>query len=80
MPKHRASKRNSGDDQAAAPAVAGAPGAIEATNTAAWNAGDPDAETAKLAYSYWEARGRTGGSASEDWFRAKQELNARQRL
>lgn len=29
---------------------------------------------AKLAYSYWEARGGKGGSPWEDWFRAEQEL------
>src|SRR5690349_2564069 len=32
---------------------------------------------ARLAYSYWEARGFTGGSAEEDWLRAEQELRAR---
>jgi Protein of unknown function (DUF2934) len=26
---------------------------------------------AKLAYSYWEARGRKGGSPEEDWLRAE---------
>src|SRR5215471_10076269 len=35
------------------------------------------AEIARLAYSYWEARGRHGGSAWEDWFRAEKELHAR---
>jgi hypothetical protein len=34
-------------------------------------------EIARLAYSYWEARGRRGGSALEDWLRAERELNAR---
>jgi hypothetical protein len=29
---------------------------------------------ARLAYSYWEARGRPDGSAEEDWFRAEDEL------
>jgi hypothetical protein len=33
-------------------------------------------EIARLAYSYWEARGRQGGSAVEDWFRAESELQA----
>jgi len=32
------------------------------------------AEIARLAYSYWEARGGHGGSAWEDWFRAEREL------
>ena len=31
---------------------------------------------ADLAYSYWEERGRQGGSAEEDWLRAEQELRA----
>jgi hypothetical protein len=29
---------------------------------------------ARLAYSYWEARGFVGGSAEEDWLRAEQEI------
>jgi hypothetical protein len=29
---------------------------------------------AALAYSYWEARGSSGGSAEEDWIRAEQAL------
>ena len=31
-------------------------------------------EVARLAYSYWEARGCQGGSPEEDWFRAEQLL------
>jgi hypothetical protein len=31
---------------------------------------------ARLAYSYWEARGYQGGSPEEDWLRAEQELRA----
>jgi hypothetical protein len=31
-------------------------------------------EIARLAYSYWEARGRHRGSALEDWLRAEREL------
>jgi hypothetical protein len=34
---------------------------------------DP-AEVARLAYSYWEARGCQGGSPEEDWLRAEDEL------
>ena len=34
-------------------------------------------EIARLAYSYWEARGRQGGSAETDWLRAEQELARR---
>jgi DUF2934 family protein len=29
---------------------------------------------ARLAYSYWEARGRQDGSSEQDWFRAESEL------
>jgi len=32
---------------------------------------------ARLAYSYWEARGRPNGSPEEDWFRAEEELRRR---
>lgn len=31
-------------------------------------------EIARLAYSYWEARGNQGDSPWEDWFRAEEEL------
>src|SRR5947209_4468527 len=31
-------------------------------------------EIAKLAYTYWEARGYQGGCPEEDWLRAEQEL------
>lgn len=31
-------------------------------------------EIAKLAYSYWVARGYKGGSPEEDWLRAEREL------
>jgi hypothetical protein len=32
---------------------------------------------ARLAFSYWEARGCQGGSPEEDWLRAEQELRAK---
>jgi hypothetical protein len=31
-------------------------------------------EIARLAYSYWEARGYAGGSSEEDWLRSEREL------
>src|SRR6266498_4604408 len=34
---------------------------------------------AKLAYHYWEARGRQGGSPLEDWLRAEREIRNRPR-
>jgi hypothetical protein len=33
-------------------------------------------EIARLAYSYWEARGRRDGSPLEDWFRAERVLTS----
>jgi hypothetical protein len=33
---------------------------------------------ARLAYSYWEARGFVGGSAEEDWLRAEKEIRTGQ--
>ena len=39
-----------------------------------------EAEIARLAYSYWEARGGKGGSPWEDWFRAEQELLRKKEL
>ena len=37
-------------------------------------------EIARLAYSYWEARGGREGSALEDWLRAERELSRRREL
>ncbi len=34
-------------------------------------------QIALLAYSYWEERGRQGGSPEEDWLRAEREFRAR---
>ncbi|MDQ6699782.1 MAG: DUF2934 domain-containing protein [Acidobacteriota bacterium] len=50
---------------------------IEATTAAVLY--DRDA-IARLAYSYWEARGYQGGSQTEDWLRAEKEFAARQTL
>jgi len=36
---------------------------------------DPREAIAKLAYSYWEARGYQGGDAVEDWVRAEREYS-----
>ena len=33
-------------------------------------------EIARLAYSYWEARGYQGGSPEEDWYRAEREIRS----
>jgi hypothetical protein len=37
----------------------------------------PHEEIAKLAYSYWIARGHSHGGAEEDWLRAERELRQR---
>ncbi|HJT86352.1 MAG TPA: DUF2934 domain-containing protein [Bryobacteraceae bacterium] len=34
-------------------------------------------EVARLAYSYWQARGCPDGSPEEDWYRAEAELRER---
>lgn len=39
-----------------------------------------ESEIARLAYSYWEARGGHGGSAWEDWLHAEEELKRRQEI
>jgi Protein of unknown function (DUF2934) len=43
----------------------------------AHSAGPDPAQVARLAYSYWEARSRQGGSPEEDWLRAEDELRGR---
>jgi len=37
----------------------------------------PKEEIARLAHSYWEARGCQGGSPEEDWYRAEREWDER---
>jgi hypothetical protein len=37
-------------------------------------------EIARLAYSYWEARGGEGGSPEDDWFRAEQEVRGKRQV
>ncbi len=37
-------------------------------------------EIAKLAFSYWEARGCQGGSPEEDWARAEHEIRSRRKV
>ena len=69
-------------DQTSVPVVcAEAPAAPASTSEQAPGVGSPSAgereETARLAYSYWEARGYQGGSAEEDWFRAQDEIRRR---
>jgi len=57
---------------AAVPAVEPAPVTLEAAAAAQ---PEPTYEDiARLAYTYWEARGCQGGTPDEDWLRAEQEL------
>lgn len=52
----------------------------ETSGAAAAAAFDPVSEReeiARLAYSYWEARGGVGGSPEEDWLRAEEEVRRR---
>jgi hypothetical protein len=58
----------------AAPAVDPTPSAVEATATVQSASQATHEQIARLAYSYWEARGHQGGSPEEDWARAEQEL------
>jgi hypothetical protein len=53
-------------------AIAAEPFDAERRSSAAVSPG----EIARLAHSFWEARGRTDGSAVEDWLRAERELLA----
>jgi hypothetical protein len=44
------------------------------TNGANGDAGSLRERVERLAYSYWEQRGRQHGSADEDWYRAEAEI------
>jgi hypothetical protein len=74
--KHAPAKRTSA--AAVEPSSSIAPTAIttiEADITSSYSVVTFD-EIAKLAYSYWEARGCQGGTPDEDWLRAERELSA----
>jgi hypothetical protein len=61
-----------------APAVEAAPQAAE-LEPATMQGRAPEItheQIARLAYSYWEARGSQGGSPEDDWARAELELRA----
>jgi len=72
MKKHANASGNpaSGADGAAATAVAFEPDLETGSN----NGLIEHEDIARLAYSYWEARGCPLGSSEEDWFRAEIEL------
>lgn len=59
------------------PTTKRAPRTAEVSAAAVETVVEPSQEAiAKLAYSYWEARGFQGGSPEEDWLRAELELRA----
>src|SRR6266496_2216990 len=76
--KHAPAKRSTDPVVESSPstdsiALAATPAHAASTNSAA--AGSTAFEDiARLAYSYWQARGCQGGSPEEDWLRAEQEL------
>jgi hypothetical protein len=63
MHKHTTKKSTIADSQSPAAAV---PPALPRTVT--------HEQIARLAYSFWEARGCQGGSEHDDWLRAEREL------
>ena len=73
MSKHHNSKTEPAVANGGVPATFAADTPVQdQTPSAKSNGGD--VEIARLAYSYWEARGGTNGSAEEDWDRAEREL------
>lgn len=75
-------KARSAQKHAEAADLALQPGGGEAIHTEETAAVDGNghfdhAEVARLAYSYWEARGHQGGSSEDDWYRAQAELSRR---
>ena len=76
--KHAPAKRNPGpvvDGSTSTDTIAIAAQLAENSSTDSATAQSPGFdEIARLAYSYWEARGYQDGSPEEDWLRAEQEL------
>ena len=80
----RSSTRNAWSRQEPAPldnltpeTRAGAGSGSEKASASEENGHFEHAEIARLAYSYWEARGCQGGSPEEDWFRAQATIRLR---
>ena len=68
----RVSKSNRrGSTAAVHPAAPGGEGIVTSGNVEI-----APADVARLAHSYWEARGCQGGSPEEDWLRAEQQLRS----
>jgi hypothetical protein len=72
--KHAPAKHTSAAAAESSPSIV--PAAITATKaeTIISNSIVTSDAIAKLAYSYWEARGYQGGSPEEDWLHAEREL------
>lgn len=67
----KANRRGSTAIAAVHPAAPGGEGSV-----ASGNVEIAPADVARLAHSYWEARGCQGGSPEEDWLRAEQQLRS----
>ena len=76
-PAARTRSRRTATPGEATPTPAVEPVALEAEAAVAAVLEPSNDDVARLAYSYWEARGYQGGSAEEDWLRAVQELRVR---
>lgn len=76
--KHAPAKHTSAAVAESSPSIVPAAITITATKaeTIASNSVVTSDAIAKLAYSYWEARGYQGGSPEEDWLNAERELLA----
>lgn len=70
-PRRALKTRRRGSSAIADPSAAGGAGSLASGSVEI----EPD-EIARLAHSYWEARGCQGGSPEEDWLRAEQQLRA----
>jgi Protein of unknown function (DUF2934) len=71
MRARAAAASNGGEPQAYAPNGAGAPMEFSVPE---------QEEIARLAYSYWEARGGEGGSSEDDWLRAEQQVRRKREV
>jgi len=77
MSRHSSTKTEREVASGALPATSSVGAPVQGQTPSARSEGG-NVEIARLAYSDWEARGCTGGSAEEDWFRAEQEVKAQQ--
>ena len=71
--KHQSSPQSSPPPAKTAAAL---PDAVEKGSPVSGGSALDSEEIARLAYSYWEARGCQGGSPEDDWLRAERELQS----